>query len=418
MTMMKPGDRVRTLSGKDHLIDRPIGCGSQAEVYLLRGGRWVYKRFVNRDELERVRWLHDQGLPADLPLCLPVDLVDQVEHAGYIANFVEGITLAEYLDTPGLSYGDTARAAHSLMFNLSRIHEHLAHGDVREENVIVKVRRDATGEFLIERLTFIDADNYAASGAPLPMYLGDNMVMAPELRATKDPRFVSRAADVYAGAQICHRMLLRHDDSCFAATSEEFEQAMRAGVWHSDIFNANRRDTGLDGHGLPADMLDSVTASMIRAAVQGDPALRPSARQFADHLGNMLDQQRIVHCPHCHMPMMLEQGVTRCVYRACGLPFDMPHVVLPSGHKLALAGAIVLGRDQLGSDRVSRRHLLLRRAGPLVCVRDLGSSNGTAVRTSPHEAWERLPAHAEVYLTPHPTQSLVRVAGVEVGLTF
>ena len=116
--------------------------------------------------------------------------------------------------------------------------------------------------------------------------------------------------------------------------------------------------------------------------------------------------------------MMLEHGVTRCVYRACGKPFDLPQVVLPGGRRLPLEGAVVLGRDQLGSDRVSRRHLVLRRAGPLVCVRDLNSSNGTVIRTAPGEAWQRLPAHAEVYLTPHPRESLVRAAGVELRLTF
>lgn len=418
MTMLNPGQRIRTVGGKEHVIDRPIGTGAQAEVYLLQGGKWVYKAFINRNELARVRWLMERRLPADLPMCLPTDMVSASDHGGYITSFVDGMPLAEFLDIPGLTYGDTARAAYALMLSLSLIHRYAAHGDVREENVIVKAWRDSSREWVIEQMTFIDCDNYAAEGAPPPMYLGDNMVMAPELRTSKDPRHVSRAADVYACAQICHRMLLRHDDSSFATTSEEFDEAMRRGVWHSDTFNPRRRDTGLDGHGLPAEVLDSLTSSLFRGAFNVDPALRPSARQFARHLGELLDQQRIVNCPHCNLPMMLEPGVTRCVYRACGKPFDMPQVVLPGGHRLPLDGALVLGREQLGSDRVSRRHLLLRRAGPLVYVRDLDSSNGTAVRTAPDEAWQRLPAHAEVYLTPHPRESLVKAAGVELRLTY
>jgi hypothetical protein len=346
--------------------------------------------------------------------------VEYASHAGYVAAFVDGEPLGDFFAREDLSYGDTARTAYALMRSLAAIHQHMAHGDVREENIFIRAHRSASGEWVVERVIFIDGDNYAAPGGPEPLYLGDHLVMAPELRASRDSRLVSRSADVYAAAQLCHRMLLRHDDASFVTTPEEFDSAMLEGFWHSDIYAGHRRrDTGLNGQGLPAEMLDKITASLFRAALQANPALRPSARQFADHLGALLAQQRIINCPYCELPLMLEPGVTHCGHKhVCGKLLPQPYVVLPGGRRLPVEGSLVLGREQLGQEQVSRRHLLLRRAGPLVCVSDLGSANGTRVRTAPGAPWQQLPARSEIYLTPTPRESLVRVAGVELGLVF
>lgn len=424
MPQLNPGDRIKTASGKSYQVDRLIGSGSQADVYLLnplRGeARMVFKRFGNRDELIRVKWLHRQRFPADLPMCLPVEIVEEASHAGYVTGFVNGEPLSDFFAREDLSYGDTARTACALMRSLAAIHQYMAHGDVREENIFIRARRSAMGEWVVERIIFIDGDNYAAPGGPEPLYLGDHLVMAPELRASRDSRLVSRSADVYAAAQLCHRMLLRHDDASFVETPEQFDSAMLAGYWHSDIYGGHRRrDTGLKGQGLPADMLDKTTASLFRAALQANPALRPSARQFANHLEALLEEQRIINCPCCDLPLMLEPGVTHCSHKhVCGKPLPRPFVVLPGGRRLSVDGALVLGREQLGNELVSRRHLLLRRAGPLVCVSDLGSANGTRVRTAPGAPWQGLAPRSQIYLTPTPRESLVRAAGVELGLVF
>lgn len=419
MSALIRGSRLRTTGGKTHTIQSHLGTGSQADVYVLDDGKLVFKRFRSEEEMPRVRWLHKQRLPTDLPMALPLDVVDEGGHCGYIARLAQGSTLAELLASTDFSYADSVAIAHGIMDALARIHGHMAHGDVREENIFVAFHRGAAGELLLDGVVFIDPDNYSAPGAPQPLYLGDNLVMAPELRHSRDPAHVSCAADVYAAAQIAHLLLLRHSDTAFAATGPEFQAAMLAGRWHSDRFSSQRRDTGLHGEGFAAEMLDTRLASLFRAALQAKPELRPHAADFALHLGDLLNHGRIIHCPHCNWPMVLEPGITHCAHtHRCGKAFDAPKVLLPDGRRLALEQPLVLGRDQLGHERISRRHVLLQRAGPLVYVRDLAPANGTEVRFEPGKDWSKLPARADAYLSPHPSMPMLRLAGVSVKLVF
>ena len=102
--------------------------------------------------------------------------------------------------------------------------------------------------------------------------------------------------------------------------------ALAAGRWHSDTFGGKgRRDDGIEGKGFRAEMLDSVTASLFRAAFSADPKLRPTAAEFADHLNSILRNGRITFCPACRWPIIMELGRTHCVHsHHCGKPLPLP----------------------------------------------------------------------------------------------
>jgi serine/threonine protein kinase len=402
---------IRTTSGKTYHTEKLLGVGGQAQVYLLQGGNFVFKRFTEdslADDMTRVRWLLTQKFPKDLPLALPSDLVEQRDLRGYIAPFIKGESVAA-LSERNPSYEQGVQIAAGILSSLAEIHAYMTHGDVRAENILVTT----------DKVIFIDPDNYVAKGAPVQNCLGDLAVMAPEIRSSMDPRLVSTSSDVYAAAHLVHRFLMLRDDTSFAQDGDEMFAALAAGRWHSDTFGGKgRRDDGIEGKGFRAEMLDSVTASLFRAAFSADPKLRPTAAEFADHLNSILRNGRITFCPACRWPIIMELGRTHCVHsHHCGKPLPLPLVLLPNGKTVPLDQPLVIGREHVGQERVSSRHVMLTRAGNLVVARDLKSTNGSEMYVDGH--WSVMSPSTDVYLEPHPTAPVLRLAGkVDLKLIY
>lgn len=206
-------ERLTTALADRYIIEREIGAGGMATVYLARDGRHERRVAIKvlHPELSAMlgpeRFLSEIKLTASLqhPNILP--LFDSGVADGllyYVMPFVDGETLRGRLDRERqLPVADAVRLATEMADALHYAHEHgIVHRDIKPENVLLQSGRAVVADFGIALAV------QHAGGARMTqtgLSLGTPQYMAPE--QAMGERHIDARADVYALGAVTYEML-------------------------------------------------------------------------------------------------------------------------------------------------------------------------------------------------------------------
>jgi serine/threonine-protein kinase len=207
--------RLRAALGDRYKIEREIGAGGMATVYLaqdLKHDRAVALK-VLRPELAATlgpdRFPREIRIVAQLshPHILP--LHDSGEADGflyYVMPYVEGETLRAKLERDGeLPVHDAVRLAEQIIDALAYAHKHgVVHRDIKPENVMLTGRHAVVADFGISKAvseSATDVNKLTTVG----IALGTPTYMSPE-QAMGEPN-VDHRADIYAIGAVTYEML-------------------------------------------------------------------------------------------------------------------------------------------------------------------------------------------------------------------
>jgi hypothetical protein len=170
---------------------------------------------------------------------------------------------------------------------------------------------------------------------------------------------------------------------------------MLNGNWLSDP--ACGTYTWQAGEGFPPGIFDYQLAKMVRRGLSLEPRDRTRADRWRTVLAEALIERRLYTDESCNGTVFLEPSRTRCPY--CLQDYPLAKLVFPQLHKAILidSAAVPIGRKELLSPRVSARHAVARRFGPLVQIESFGS-NGTY--RLDQAGWTRLPDQQAVMVEP------------------
>ena len=207
-------DRLKTALASRYAIERQIGQGGMAMVYLardLRHNRRVALK-VLRPELAAVigaeRFLHEIRVTASLqhPHILPLHDSGEIDtFLYYVMPFVEGESLRDRLRSERqLPIDDTVRIAGEVAAALSYAHGRgVIHRDVKPENILLASGAAVVADFGIARaVTEAGEGRLTETG----LSLGTPHYMSPE-QATAE-RDLDARTDIYALAAVVYEMLI------------------------------------------------------------------------------------------------------------------------------------------------------------------------------------------------------------------
>lgn len=400
MPQSTTGSTVTDRQGRRYRLGLLLGCGAQASVYQAsspQGPPVAVKLFnpspTQAAELQRIEalMLHVKRLGQRLPATVPLALIGPGADVGYVTELVpQAKVLEEVIDAGQIGYFDGFQIVSAVWQALAQLHQAgIVHGDIHSKNVLLS----PTG------LSLIDIDNFVlpgVQGLPPPPFVGDLHVMAPELRRAAMARqpaahLVSMASDVYAANALTYLMLVGDDDNMGGVGIDALHQAKLSGEWNGDPLG-RQGGTNLDPRMLPVSLM-----SLIRQAWHGNPAVRPTAREFADLLGRVAADGTLFACSHCGQAVFADSLLTRCPHCRQALP--APALVGPGVKLVVRQGALTVGRQDLGGDpAISTRHAVLQRMGPMLRFTDR-SSFGASHRHR-GRGWEPVAAAGVVVLQP------------------
>jgi eukaryotic-like serine/threonine-protein kinase len=212
--MTDPNERLRALLADRYRIERELGQGGMATVYLaedLKHRRRVAVK-VLRPELAATlgpeRFAREIEVAARLQHPHILGLIDSGDAEGffyYVMPYVEGETLRDRLTRQGeLPVPEAVRLLGEIAEALSAAHRAgVVHRDIKPENVMLSGRHAMVMDFGVAK-----AVSDASSGGTLTsvgVALGTPAYMAPE-QATADPQMDARV-DIYALGVMAYEML-------------------------------------------------------------------------------------------------------------------------------------------------------------------------------------------------------------------
>ena len=277
--MTTPLDRLTEALADRYRIDKEIGAGGMATVYLahdVRHDRQVALK-VLRPELSAIlgaeRFLAEIRTTANLqhPHILP--LHDSGEAAGlvfYVMPFVEGESLRDRLKREQqLPIADAVKLAREIAGALDYAHRHgVVHRDIKPENILLHDGQALVADFGIALA--VSRTDGSTRMTETGLSLGTPHYMSPE--QAMGERTVDARTDVYALGCVLYEMLA--GEPPFTGPSA---QAIVAKVMASDPDAITTLRRSVPPH---------VTA-VVHTAIQKLPADRfPTAAAFAEALGN------------------------------------------------------------------------------------------------------------------------------------
>ncbi|HSU97147.1 MAG TPA: serine/threonine-protein kinase, partial [Gemmatimonadaceae bacterium] len=204
-------ERLRTALSDRYLIERELGAGGMATVYLaedLKHHRKVAIKVLRPDlaqALGSVRFLREVEIAARLTHPHVLALYDSGAADGalyYVMPYVEGESLRARLAREGaLPINETCRIIRDVADALAYAHRHgVVHRDVKPENILLSDGHALVADFGVAKA--VSDVVSTLGGAPRTtlttagMTLGTPTYMSPE-QAAADPQIDSRA-DLYA----------------------------------------------------------------------------------------------------------------------------------------------------------------------------------------------------------------------------
>ena len=207
-------DRLKAALADRYAIEREIGAGGMATVYLAEDLKHKRKVAVKvlRPELAATlgpeRFVREIEIAAGLshPHILP--LHDSGEADGflyYVMPYVEGESLRERLDREGkLPVEDAVRLTDDVAAALSYAHDHgIVHRDVKPENIMLTGGRAVVADFGIARaVTAAGGERLTGTG----LAIGTPAYMSPEQSMGLED--VDGRSDVYALGCVVYEMVV------------------------------------------------------------------------------------------------------------------------------------------------------------------------------------------------------------------
>ena len=207
-------DRLKIALADRYAIDRELGSGGMATVYLardLRHDRQVAVKVLRPDisaALGPERFLREIKIAAQLhhPHILP--LYDSGEADGflyYVMPYEEGQSLRERLATTGeLPVLEAVRLMRDIVDALAHAHQRgVVHRDIKPDNVMLSDRHALVTDFGIAKAVSEATGRHQVTTAGVA--LGTPTYMSPE-QAVADPH-VDHRADIYAVGALAYEML-------------------------------------------------------------------------------------------------------------------------------------------------------------------------------------------------------------------
>jgi serine/threonine-protein kinase len=210
---MEPLDRLKSALADRYSIERQIGAGGMADVYLthdLRHNRKVAIKVMHRDLAELVgvdRFLREIETTAKLqhPHILP--LFDSGSIDGtvfYVMPYVEGESLRSRLKRETqLPIADALRITKEIATGLGYAHRHgVIHRDIKPDNVLFQDGQAVLADFGI---SLPKSDNHSTTRlTQAGVSLGTPAYMSPEQVTGED---VDRRSDIYSLGAVAYEML-------------------------------------------------------------------------------------------------------------------------------------------------------------------------------------------------------------------
>jgi serine/threonine-protein kinase len=210
---MEPLERLKSALADRYTIERQIGAGGMADVYLthdLRHNRKVAIKVMHRDLAELVgvdRFLREIETTAKLqhPHILP--LFDSGSIDGtvfYVMPYVEGESLRSRLKRETqLPIADALRITKEIATGLGYAHRHgVIHRDIKPDNVLFQDGEAVLADFGI---SLPKSDNHSTTRlTQAGVSLGTPAYMSPEQVTGQD---VDRRSDIYSLGAVAYEML-------------------------------------------------------------------------------------------------------------------------------------------------------------------------------------------------------------------
>ena len=214
--MINQLDRLKEALGNKYRIEREIGVGGMATVYLasdLRHSRPVAVKVLRPELAESLgvdRFLREISTTANLRHAHILPLFDSGEASGqmfYVMPYVEGETLRNLLDRdPQLPLDEALRLADEIADALQYAHSRgVVHRDIKPENILIENGHAVVADFGIA--SAVSTADSAAGREKLTMIgmaLGTPQYMSPE-QASGDA--VDARSDLYALGCVLYEML-------------------------------------------------------------------------------------------------------------------------------------------------------------------------------------------------------------------
>ncbi len=212
--MSDPLDRLREALGDRYAIEREIGAGGMATVYLaqdLRHERQVAIKVLRPDlaaTLGPERFHREIRIAAQLqhPNILPLlDSGEADDFLFYVMPYVEGQSLRDKLAKEGeLPVVDAVRILRDVVDALTEAHEHgVVHRDIKPENILLRGRHALVTDFGVAKAVSEATGREKLTTAGVA--LGTPAYMAPE-QASANPHLDHRV-DIYAVGAVAYELL-------------------------------------------------------------------------------------------------------------------------------------------------------------------------------------------------------------------
>ncbi|HKU62906.1 MAG TPA: protein kinase [Gemmatimonadales bacterium] len=211
---MAAPDSLRAALAGHYTIDRELGAGGMATVYLaqdVRHDRKVALKLLREDlsaSLGKERFLREIKVAAALqhPHILPLyDSGEADNLLYYVMPYVDGLSLREKLTKEGeLPIGEAVRILRDVADALTEAHRHgVVHRDLKPENVMLRGRHALVMDFGVAKA--LSEATGRQSLTTVGVALGTPTYMAPE-QAVADPH-VDHRADIYAFGVVAYELL-------------------------------------------------------------------------------------------------------------------------------------------------------------------------------------------------------------------
>lgn len=200
-----------TLVDGRYRVERLLGRGGQAEVYLVRHadlGSWHAMKLVEAHPTSRARILHEGQVQAALnhPHVVRVtDVVDVGPSLALIMEYVQGPDLSRVIRHQRLSLDQVDAVARAVLSAMSVAHDHgLVHRDLKPENILLDRGRHGVVPKVSDFGLALQVHSLTRQ-TPNGALVGTPFYMSPE--QVKDGRTVDRRSDIWAIGAILYELL-------------------------------------------------------------------------------------------------------------------------------------------------------------------------------------------------------------------